>query len=66
MGARNDSILTSYPAYLSSAENRLIDPAIAANVLTVGALGHANGLRDYPEDGIQVWAVAERATPLTC
>lgn len=62
-GARNDAILTSYPTYLSSAENRIVDPAIAANVLTVGALAHANGLRDDPDDGVQVRAIAQRNEP---
>jgi hypothetical protein len=62
-GARNDAILTSYPGYLTSAENRIIDPAIAANVLTVGALAHGNGLRDDPDDGVQVRAIAQRNEP---
>lgn len=62
-GERNDAILTNYPAYLTSAENRILDPAIAANVVTVGALAHANGLRDDPDDGIQVQPIAERNEP---
>jgi hypothetical protein len=62
-GPQLDSILTSYPNYLTSPENRLIDPAIAANVITVGALAHANGLRDDPNDGPQVQPVADRNQP---
>jgi len=53
-GPRNDRILASYPAYLTSRANRLNDPAIAAIVVTVGALAHGNGLRDDPHDGVQV------------
>lgn len=66
-GPRNDSILTSYPAYLTTPENRLLDPAIAANLVTVGALAHGNGLRDDPTDGVQVQAVtaADEPSPIT-
>ena len=66
-GPRNDSILTSYPAYLSTPENRLLDPAIAANLVTVGALAHGNGLRDDPMDGVQVQAItaADEPSPIT-
>jgi hypothetical protein len=62
-GERNAEILASYPTYLTSDENRLVDPAIAANVLTVGAIANANGLRDDPDDGVQVRLVAERNQP---
>ena len=66
-GPRNDSILTSYPAYLTSPENRLLDPAIAANVVTVGALAHGNGLRDDPHDSVQVQAITgiDEPSPVT-
>ena len=50
-GARHDEMLTTYPAYLTSPQNRVLDPAIAANVLTVGALAHSNGLLDDDGDG---------------
>lgn len=62
-GATNDAILTSYPAYISSPENRIIDPAIAANVLTVGALAHANGLNDENRNEPQVQLVASLNEP---
>ncbi|MGO9547694.1 MAG: S8 family peptidase [Rhodomicrobium sp.] len=66
-GNSNDAILKAYPAYLTTPQNRLIDPAIAANVVTVGALAHGNGLRDDPDDGVQVQAVtsAEEPSPIT-
>jgi subtilisin family serine protease len=66
-GPRNEGILASYPAYLTSRENRLIDPAIAANVVTVGALAHGNGLRDDPHDGVQVRAITnvDEPSPVT-
>lgn len=58
-----DRILTAYPGYLTTPENRLLDPAIAANVVTVGALAHANGLRDDPDDGVQIQYVAGKNEP---
>lgn len=62
-GAANDAILTSYPGYLTNPENRLIDPAIAANVITVGALAHANGLNDDVNDVPQIQHVASINQP---
>ncbi len=62
-GDQRDQILTNYPAYLTTPANRLIDPAIAANVLTVGAIAHGNGLRDDPDDGVQVQAITELNHP---
>ena len=62
-GPVRDAILTAYPGYLTTPENRLIDPAIAANVVTVGALAHANGLRDDPDDGVQIQHVADKNEP---
>jgi hypothetical protein len=66
-GPRHDSILTSYPAYLTDPTNRLLDPAIAANLVTVGALAHGNGLRDDPTDGVQVQAITatDEPSPIT-
>lgn len=62
-GRTNDAILTSYPSYLTQPENRLIDPAIAANVVTVGALAHGNGLVDNEDDAVQVQALTEAHDP---
>lgn len=62
-GNTHDAILTTFPDYLTTADNRLIDPAIAANVITVGALAHANGLRDDPDDGVQVQSIASMNEP---
>ncbi|MBX9925011.1 MAG: S8 family peptidase, partial [Hyphomicrobiaceae bacterium] len=61
-GRTPDAIITEYPTYLTAPENRLIDPATAANVITVGALAHANGLHDNV-DGPQVQHVAVRNEP---
>lgn len=61
-GANADAIITEYPGYLTTPENRIIDPATAANVITVGAIAHANGLHDGV-DGPQVQHVANRNQP---
>jgi hypothetical protein len=58
-----EQLATTYPGYLLAAQSRLIDPAYAANVVTVGALAHGNGLRDDPDDGAQVRAVSEPYDP---
>tara|TARA_R110002051_G_scaffold32385_2_gene73184 strand:+ start:1933 stop:4275 length:2343 start_codon:yes stop_codon:yes gene_type:complete len=39
-----DQIGRAFPGYLSEPINRLVDPAGAVNVVTVGALAHGNGL----------------------
>ncbi|HML27631.1 MAG TPA: S8 family peptidase, partial [Hyphomicrobium sp.] len=61
-GRNPDAIITEYPGYLTAPENRLIDPATAANVITVGALAHANGLHDNV-DSPQVQHIADRNEP---
>ena len=62
-GPKDDAILTAYPHYITTPENRLIDPAIAANVITVGALAHANGLYGDARDGPQMQHVADQNDP---
>ncbi|MFA5950457.1 MAG: S8 family peptidase [Hyphomicrobium sp.] len=64
---RPEQLATAYPGYLLSPQSRLIDPAYAANVITVGALAHGNGLRVDEFDGVGVRAItaAEEPSPLT-
>ena len=45
------------PIRVVDESNRIGDPAMAANVVTVGALAHGNGLRGEEFDGVQVQAV---------
>jgi len=52
-GEEAEHITQAYPDYLVTPDNRIVDPATAAIVLTVGSLAHANGL---PTDG---WGGAE-------
>lgn len=58
-----EELATSYPGYLLRPESRLVDPAYAANVVSVGALAHGNGLRLDPFDGVQVRAITVEGEP---
>lgn len=44
MSATSEELVTVYPAYLLEPENRLAEPAGAANVMTVGAVAGGTGL----------------------
>ena len=43
---RLEEAVTEYPSYLTEKENRLLEPASALNVITVGSLAHGEGLDD--------------------
>lgn len=66
-GVDPDGIVTGYPKYLFEPSNRIIDPAMAACVLTVGSLAHSNGLRVDPYETADIRPLAERdhPTPIT-
>ena len=66
-GPEPDGIVTGYPTYLFEPSNRIIDPAMAACVLTVGSLAHGNGLRIDPLETADIRALTERdqPTPIT-
>jgi hypothetical protein len=62
-GPQAEQITQTYPNYLVSAENRIVDPATAAIALTVGSLAHANGLPTEPTGGAELRSVASLNTP---
>ena len=62
-GPQAEQITQTYPGYLVSAENRIVDPATAAIALTVGSLAHANGLPAEPTGGAELRAIASLNTP---
>jgi subtilisin family serine protease len=62
-GPQAEQITQTYPNYLVSAENRIVDPATAAIALTVGSLAHANGLPTEPAGGAERRSVASLNTP---
>jgi subtilisin family serine protease len=49
-----DGIVAAYPHFLTEVGSRIIEPATAVNVLTVGAVAHGNGLDDADGDLVGV------------
>jgi subtilisin family serine protease len=62
-GPQSEQITQAYPYYLTSAANRIVEPATAAIALTVGSLAHANGLPVEPVAGAELRAIASINTP---
>lgn len=62
-----ENILKKYPAYLLEGSSRILDPATAANVLTVGSITHANGLDENDADlvGVRPICEADQPSPFT-
>lgn len=60
--------LNGYPGYLSSGQNRIFEPAAAANVLTVGAVAHAAAVRNHGHGYVSVRPIANvgEPAPFTC
>jgi hypothetical protein len=69
-GDRADYFQQNYPRYLLDPEARILEPATAANVLTVGSLAHTASPRDmvrYPNDpAIRCVAETDEPSPFTC
>ncbi|MGX9393252.1 S8 family peptidase [Nitrobacteraceae bacterium UC4446_H13] len=66
-GDTSEKITQTYPAYLVSAENRIVEPATAVIALTVGSLAHANGLPTDGSGGAELRSIASLnfPTPVT-
>jgi hypothetical protein len=62
-GPQAEHITRTYPGYLIAPTNRIVDPATAAIVLTVGSLAHANGLPTENLAGAELRAIASLNTP---
>jgi subtilisin family serine protease len=62
-GPQAEHITRTYPDYLIAPSNRIVDPATAAIVLTVGSLAHANGLPTENLAGAELRAIASLNTP---
>ena len=62
-GEPSERITQAYPSYLTSAANRIVDPATAVIALTVGSLAHANGLPVNPDPGAELRPIATTNTP---
>jgi len=61
LAAYGEQVVEGYPSYLFDDNNRILEPATAANVLTVGSIAHSNGLLD--EDGVEIRSIAQSDEP---
>jgi hypothetical protein len=59
---------TAYPAYLTAGQNRIFEPATAANVLTVGAVAHAAAVHHDGPGFVSLRPIADvgEPAPFTC
>ncbi|MDQ2644660.1 MAG: S8 family peptidase [Myxococcota bacterium] len=62
-GERLEEAVTEYPGYLLENENRLLEPAGALNVLTVGSLAHGEGLDVELGDSVRVRPITRAHEP---
>lgn len=58
-----EDILNQYPNYLLDSSSRLLDPATAANVLSIGSIAHSNGLEKEDEEFVGVRPICEADAP---
>lgn len=58
-----EDVLKQYPSYLLEPSSRLLDPATAANVLTIGSLAHTNGVTEDDADYVGVIPVCSTDQP---
>lgn len=58
-----EQIVTDYPGYLLEPLNRLVEPAGAMNVVTVGALAHGNGLAPDVAGNVGVRPITQADEP---
>ncbi|WP_441243858.1 S8 family peptidase [Tardiphaga sp. 768_D3_N2_1] len=63
----HDGIIAAYPQYLLTGASRILDPATAANVLSVGAVAHSNGIESDDEElaGVRPICGANEPAPFT-
>jgi hypothetical protein len=62
-GQPAEQITRTYPNYLVSPENRIVEPATAAIALTVGGLAHGNGLPAEGSGGAELRAITSVNIP---
>jgi subtilisin family serine protease len=55
--------LTGYPRYLTGPESRLLEPGVAANVLTVGAIASAAAVTEQGPGNVSVRPIANVGEP---
>jgi hypothetical protein len=62
-GMQVEQAVSEYPKYLLEESNRIIEPAGAINVITVGALAHGSGMTDEMIDDINMHAITQGSDP---
>jgi hypothetical protein len=63
LNGMGDGITGAYPRYLLDRSNRILEPATAINVLTVGSIAHTNGISQEDETYVGVRPIAEFGQP---
>ena len=63
LASLGDGIVDRYPGFLLEDSNRVLEPASAVNVLTVGAIAHSNGLSIVDSDNVGVRSIAQMRQP---
>lgn len=58
-----EAIIAAYPKCLLEDANRILEPASAINVVTVGSLAHSNGIAEQDEEYVGVLPVTELDHP---
>jgi subtilisin family serine protease len=58
-----DGVSGHYPSFILDEANRVLEPASAVNVITVGAIAHANGLAQSDGDNVGVMPLAQAYQP---
>jgi hypothetical protein len=60
---RAEEHLNGYPSYLLEPQSRLLEPAVGANVLTVGAIAHAAVVPSHGTGTVSVRPIAKTGEP---
>lgn len=63
LAALGDSIVQVYPDFLTDGSSRILEPASAVNVITVGSIAHSNGLSQNDSDNVGVRPITQFAQP---
>jgi hypothetical protein len=62
-GADLEQAVTDYPRYLTEETNRILEPASALNVVTIGSLSHGDGLDSSTVQYVENRPIALRGQP---
>ncbi|MDF0522355.1 S8 family peptidase [Bradyrhizobium yuanmingense] len=63
LASLGDGVVAAYPRFLLHEANRILEPASAVNVLTVGSIAHSNGLSTIDAENVGVRSIAQTFQP---